>query len=361
MLKKNYSIELFRIICMLFIIMIHLLGHGNGLPSNTSNLYSTGLLIQQICRFAVPGFMMISGYVLYNKQFRLCRFIKIVVQVQFYSLIFYFLSISILRLGFNRSEFIMSLFPVLSRRHWYVTDYVVILFISPFINIISEKLDKITFQYFIVLLLVGMFLVPDVVYYSAWINTGGIEGILYFIVFFIIGSYFGKFKPKFKYSNFYPFVFFAGLLLMNRVVNIISSYNSAIQLGTSFLAALYAISMFSAFLSFKPKCIKLLQILGPSTFGVYLLHDDISFKSIMWDSINVPYLTSKYCNNNAFLYLVLIALICIVIFLISSVIELLRSRMFKILHIDDFLDNLSNNIQNHMHKLLYKDNSNSLI
>ena len=87
--QRQTNIELLRGLAMLMVIIMHALGHG-GILQNIrfgSISYILLWLLSTLCQVAVPCFVLISGYFLVSKKFKLSRLVKLELQVLFYSLL----------------------------------------------------------------------------------------------------------------------------------------------------------------------------------------------------------------------------------------------------------------------------------
>lgn len=89
--QRNSSIELLRIISMLFIVVSHYSIHGN-IKTFGMNFGFNKLLIDttQLGGLGVAVFVMITGYFMYNKEFKISRVINVILTTLFYSLVIYF-------------------------------------------------------------------------------------------------------------------------------------------------------------------------------------------------------------------------------------------------------------------------------
>lgn len=87
------NVELLRIIAMLMVITLHALGHGGILATYDFGTvgYFFFWLIEVTCYGAINVFVLITGYFMVNVQMKLSRIVKFIVQVEFFSLLSFFL------------------------------------------------------------------------------------------------------------------------------------------------------------------------------------------------------------------------------------------------------------------------------
>ena len=149
--KRNSSIELLRIIFMLLIMTIHVYAHGSELIYKW--IYSLGgnintawnLSIFSIGILGVTGFMFISGY--YGIHTKKKGVLHILIITFFYALV---LGIPFDKLNLGGLISIVFGFDM----WWFVSCYVFLMLLAPFIEEGINKLSKRQFQ----LLLAGMFI-----------------------------------------------------------------------------------------------------------------------------------------------------------------------------------------------------------
>lgn len=127
--QRNSTIEILRLIFMYLIVMIHVYGHGTGL--NYDLIYSWGeesstaihLALLALGKVGVTGFMFISGY--YGIRMNKRKWTQLLLITLFYQLLF------------GRELGIRGLFHPYDS-WWYISAYIVICMIAPFIDKFSE-------------------------------------------------------------------------------------------------------------------------------------------------------------------------------------------------------------------------------
>lgn len=95
-LRRNSSIELLRIICMLSILIMHI--YGNLAYNELSEFNKLLVYPINVGNFAVSTFILISGY--YGIKFKGFRFVQLILLTTLYSIIVYFLNNGFI-FGFN--------------------------------------------------------------------------------------------------------------------------------------------------------------------------------------------------------------------------------------------------------------------
>lgn len=143
--SKNIGIEFLRIVAMFMIVVLHINGAG-GLMSACKPLsfkYEMVQLLQALSFCSVNCFALISGYVSMGgrQKLEIDRMIGIYLHALFYSVLF-----TVLFFALGKADWkalIRSFFPVTSENYWYVSAYVGLLLVQPFLN---RYLDHATFK-----------------------------------------------------------------------------------------------------------------------------------------------------------------------------------------------------------------------
>ena len=87
-MKRNYGIDLLRLVLMYMVVLLHVLGAGGVLRAAEplSGQYAGAYLLEALAFCAVNGYGMITGYVSYGKKWRLAGLGQLWLQVLVYAL-----------------------------------------------------------------------------------------------------------------------------------------------------------------------------------------------------------------------------------------------------------------------------------
>ena len=81
--KRNYGIDMLRLVAMFFVVICHVLGHGGVMKNATGYNYSVSSLLQIVAYCAVNCYAIISGY---TDRFKIsCKFWIIPATVLFFN------------------------------------------------------------------------------------------------------------------------------------------------------------------------------------------------------------------------------------------------------------------------------------
>ena len=352
--EKKSSLELMRIISMLFIIFYHIILHSKLTDYSTGGSRFLLVLIEALFVVHVNSFVLLTGYFQSDKQAKLSKVIQVININWFYKL-FCLLGIYILVHYFSLNNNIemtfhqklISILPLDRGENWYVNCYLLIYIFSPFINILINKLDKNKLKKIIVI----MFIVFSII---GTVFTGNIvphyaDGrcMLTFILLYFVGAYLRKypieesrylnaFTDKMKKYIFLLIYFSFGIVItlfrftsiniMNygRLFNEFS--NIFLNLALSFLSPLVIIESISYFLFFKNMNFrsKIINFIAGTTFGIYLLHENIYISFNLYDWLNL----GKHANEGIKM-IGMVIILGLIIFIICMIIEIIRRAIFS--------------------------------
>lgn len=137
--KRNYGIDLLRIISMFYVLVLHTVGQGGILAGaeKGSVQYMLAWFFRVWCFCAVDIFALISGYVGYSpkpKKLNCANYVMLWLQVVFYGA-----AITVFFRLLNpewatKDDLLRSLFPVTNNLYWYLTAYTGLYVLMPLIN-----------------------------------------------------------------------------------------------------------------------------------------------------------------------------------------------------------------------------------
>lgn len=143
--RRNLNLDLLRILCMLMVVCIHSLGWGglieNRLIPGTANYFLCNTLFA-FCLLAVNCFVMISGYYLCTSAFKLKKLVQVWGCAFFYSVSIYFVLIMTGLERFSLKELIKHCMVFTLDRYWFITAYLLMFIVFPFLNCAIRSMDK---------------------------------------------------------------------------------------------------------------------------------------------------------------------------------------------------------------------------
>lgn len=325
---RNSNIELLRIISMFLIVLSHYTVH-NGVHNFELPLGLNRFLLEFSClgNIGVIIFIIITGYFSINSKhpFKLKRAVLLVLQVLFYSVLFYCLFCLLGQTQFSLMGFIKNCLPITFRMYWFVSVYLLLYILAPYINILLNNLSRKQYFRLIVLMLVLFSILPILTTQPFYGNE-----LVQFVMFYMIGGYLGKYKENYfsnrKHSLIVLFCTFGIVALSIIAMDLLGlrwpilAERSDILLRRHSLASiLVAVSIFSLFVTRKQFSSKIVNIVASCTFGVYLVSDNYLVRGILWTTV----LRVQEMVDQPFLGLHMIGSVAIV-FVLSALIEYIR-------------------------------------
>lgn len=305
--KRSGNMDLFRVISMLLIVLIHSIDHSGVLEAAIPGTFSYywvyfGYALSQTC---VNGFVLLSGYFLVTSEFSWKKIWSLWAEAVFYTLVIRMILIAIGEKTFSLTSIIAVFFPIITGRYWFISIYAGMYLLFPFLNIFIRSLkEKELFRLIILLFLL----------FSAWIsihpaivgmNTGRAWGLAWFIVLYFTAAYIRLYyKPNGK-----PFMFFAGAFFLALTLSLAWDLAVILDLGLfitvirnwytydSVPAFLCSLLLMLGFLNIKDSDNRfwtLIKKISPLTLGVYLIHAHSDLQPIIWKISGLKDLLSKW-------------------------------------------------------------------
>lgn len=289
MKKRQSNFELLRIICMFLIVAGHVTWQTK-FSYNELNLLHR-ISIQALWmggELGVWGFTLISAYFLSQSRFKFKSLKKIWGITLFYSISIYLLLVVFRMVPINLKDVIESFLPVLTGNYWYVSAYIGMYILVPYMNLVIKHLDKKTYQKFILLMFFMFSVLPYLKNITVVTNNNSVFNLVYI---YFIGGYLRKYSSDFSRDKmkYYVMFFIGSLLLMLASIfflDIIKQKSWFVFLTTS--SPLEALAGVFLFLIAKNVTISyngVINKIAASTFAVYLIHCQAIFFPILWGKI----------------------------------------------------------------------------
>lgn len=335
---------------MLFIVLYHILVHGKIFEHATGSMSLFLAFVESLILVHVNSFVLVSGYFQCKGKLKLGKAIKINNMTWFYKVVMMLVLIATSLIA--KPDIIIRLhtyLPIDYGTYWFINSYLILYLISPILNKIINSSSKKNLQKVILTLFI-IISVLSTVTRDVFYNTLTGRSLCTFILLYFIGAYIRNYPISDSYfmkpfsNNAKRLIYFSTYLFAaimstfcwlgytylhplgafaNEVGSILSfnhvSYASPIVIIQSIGYFLY----FST-LNFKNKFI---NKVSSSTLAVYLISENIFLREMIYDKIGLTKIT------NITISLILEILIAtIVIFIICTLIEILREKIFRLIY-----------------------------
>ena len=296
---RNSNLELLRIFSMALIIMHHYACH--------STLEITSPVIYHVLiwggKIGVMSFLLITGYFQVNSEFKSRKLFKLVFQVLFYSYIYLLLFYIFDGYSLTSQDKIFSIIPLISKNYWFISIYVFLYILSPFLNKIIKSFSKDTFKHLLILFIIYFFGIKTFIYGNA---IEFFESVLGFIFFYFLGAYIRLYKIDFfeklhKKNIVLAFGIIFFLVFLNvlniRVLSNYFIYNSTFNFFRNYISLISTYQVGSIFTLVSTLCIfhffknlniknnKFINFMASTTFGCYLIHDNTLVRPFLWQNL----------------------------------------------------------------------------
>ena len=335
--KRENNLDFLRILCMIMILILHYLGKGGLLEKENvgSTYFAIYYMIESLAMVSVNCYVLISGYFLVKSDFKIKKFFKLWGEVIFYSITIYLMLLLFGLKEFNIKDLIKSCFPVLTKQYWFVNTYLAMYLLSPFINKLIYTLNRKEYKQ-LLLIIISIFSAMSILPLRCLLDTTGGYGIIWFICLYLIAGYVRIFiqdENIIKHKSKFLIIYFLSAILTtlaililqpisNTIGNKLLKYNMPLVLVESM-----AIFMYFKCINIKNKYInKMIMFMAPLTFGVYLIHEQPVFSTILYKDI----LHTEICYHNTYGILIVLCS-SIIMFLACILIEYIRIKIMSFL------------------------------
>lgn len=329
--NRQSSIELLRIISMVMIVLGHFLYQSGGLNGHTGITQFALVFIGSGARIAVNLFFMIGMWFMVDYPFSFKRVLKLYGTTWMYTSV---ITIIIMLLGIKSISLVTILngfFPFLMGVFWYVTVYIEILLIAPFLQKIfdwnKKKIER---------LLIVLFLLFSILSTIRKFMDNLFCGLCWGIFLYVLIGYYKKYvRQRREYSPMLTLS--AGIFLYTAMTVMkwvfytqegtlfqygykvmeqhLSDYKCLPNFVVSFLIFMSFVNLDTAIGTNKT-----INAIAEATFDVYLLHQFPNFYDYLWHGI---YKSDSWMNSN--LYFLFVALVVISLFFSGFIIMKIRT------------------------------------
>lgn len=357
--SRDTGLDLLRIVCMVMVVCLHTLVWGGLVEGTlvpfTANWY-VGNILQALSLPAVNGFVLISGYFLCTAKFKLKRLTGTWFQALFYSVALCLLVALLPGGNFSVTELIKSGMVMTMDRYWFVTDYLLLYILSPFLNVSIRHMTRRTHFLCCCVLLAVFSVLSNMVYICDFSGVNGGYSFLWFCVLYVLAAYIRLYVPKrVRHQKWVPVVFILCALTICgerffayfitpyifggvRLTSLFYSYNSIVAVPC-------ALALFQTFRGLEIRSAivtKGILAVAPLTFAVYLIHEQDNLRPLLWGWLDPGAL---YASPWMLPYV----LLCVIgIFTACCLIEWVRRWLFKACRISALLDRISDQLPRHV-------------
>lgn len=297
--KRLNNFEALRILAMFMVIVLHYLDKGRLLTSPADHFTAVSYVAWMVEAFAIVAvnvYVLITGYFMCESSMKPKRLIHIVCQVLWYTLLIplVLVILGVVEFGsFDTYDWLRFVFPVHMKHYWFVTAYVVLMLLVPFLNAGIRHMSQKQLAFSTALLTIYQ-TVPKSVLPVKFTDDEAGNHVLWMVCLYLIAAYIRKYGIPFfsslkKSLAFYVvsvLSIFGSLLVMRVVYFKLDAFGESLNFGYHYnhIFCLFAsVSLFYVFKHWEFKDCVVSRLLGkaaPYTFGVYLIHEHILVRDL---------------------------------------------------------------------------------
>lgn len=354
------NLELLRCVAMMMVVVLHYLGKG-GLLGELTEVQLGGMgtaawLLESFCIVAVNVYMFLSGYFLCMSGFKISRLIQLWLQVWVYSVVFGLAGAAAGWLGetaFDTHYLLTLLFPVTMEHYWFMTAYVFLYLLLPFVGMAVRKMTKQQLQVSLGLLLLVFCLWKSILPARLETDAQGYDCLWYLCVF-VAGAYLRRFGTGFLEKRGRSLALygggcllvFGGTMALRQVFLHTGSLERMLKMCLEYnhlLPFVAAVGLFGIFykMQLKGRAAAVVNRVAPHALGVYLLHENLGLRYAWQKWFGSETLISRYASGGSqgleTLGAVGSLLLCTVlaaagVFVCGVLVDMVRKGIFDLLH-----------------------------
>lgn len=328
--QRNSAVELLRIICILMVIAGHYYAHGiaYAMAPFVPETYSLRILALQLISFgadiANDIFIIITGYYMVHSVMKGSRILKLIGEMLFYAwgiaLLFHVTGLE----TFHAESLKAALLPFWSGENWFVTCYILLCLLIPFLNPFIKTLERKSYAKLLIILFIIRFIAPLFDTRTFWSTSHGLEQ---FILLYFIGAYIRLhgFQTKFlqnKWSWRVLLILLVGLwgaVSMGTAFMGMHTQNASLLADVTKYYPLFSIlispTLLIVVLGLKPFYSKFINLISGSVLAVYLIHDNPLVRNYIWWTVSPN--INQIGTNQIFLHMakkvLIVFIICVLI------------------------------------------------
>ena len=402
--RKNAGIELLRIVSILFVVTLHVLGQGGIFGAAGADPHSANNVVAvtfEMASFgAVTLFALVSGYVALRSKWATKKWLRLWAMVAFWGLVMTFLvDKTVLLEGFNTflkgiipgtredfeaytvagNEYVNALLPIFTKQYWYFNMYTLLFLLMPLLNaaIAATSKRKLALICAAAVFGVSLYSAATVFYNQGFtarfdidrdtFGMGGGYNAMWLVLMYLVGACVRRyhdegFKPK-KWLCLLGYLLCVGASvgwwflfsdfidndpqhfdLLNLRRGIAMSYTSPlVVIGSVCLLCLFMQLDFS-----NKRARRFVFTLSGSSFAVYIIHTQL----VVWQYFMKGRFADVAAEPTGWMILELLVAV-VTIYLVCTVLELLRKTLFEVTRLDKGIDRLGDAVDRGLKRLAY--------
>lgn len=301
--ERNMGVELFRIVSMLLVILLHVMGHGGvrAYSEHLSDNYQVAWFLETIGYCSVNCYAIISGFANVKTKFKFRRFIHLwletVVLILGITAVAHFFIPSV---QVEKDWWLSAIFPLARRELWYLCAY---FFMFPLIPLLNKGLLSLSRkQHIAIILWLQVPTIFKLIVHKDNYGLGGGYSTIWLICLYVIGAYFRIYgAPKWaKWPVTLSAFFFSAFIAWYKMIYAEKQFEKGLleesatlyqyrddlisYVSPCMVIMSVALLLFFMQIKIKGKPIKVIVAnLAKATWGIFVLH--VCSAGWYWDEL----------------------------------------------------------------------------
>ncbi|WP_301711306.1 acyltransferase family protein [Oenococcus sicerae] len=337
---RDSKFEAVRIVAILMIILSHFSLYAQSWRLKSS-LSVFGLIGTKIFlpfgAIGVALFVLITSYFEsgrnYSYQKSISKFIRIWVETVFYTSTIFFLYLVFDRSQIGLKVLLKSFFPFSTAEYWFVTAFMMLVLLLPFINAMIANISQ---KKFIILILISLFFC-DVLPIIRTTTASSTVGLGEIITTYLLGAFIKKYDFKIKkILAILVCLFSLVLIYLSEVgISLFLGQQHGGNITSGILPLFVAVSIFLLVRDLKARKSLFINFVASTVFAAYLITENELVREFLWHSLALKKISNVWMAD-----LLGGILIFFGIFVFVFVVDIIRQSIFKYTRLDDLIDDL---------------------
>lgn len=322
---RNSSVEFLRLFSLLSITLCHIMGIGDELMGFNRYVVVAGNSFFN-AGTGVICFMLITGY--YGLKLSAVKFNKTYSII--YSCAMAHLAYTLIIKEPSFAVTVHSLIPVSSSKWWYASCYIFTLLLSPFLNMIIERLSKKEFTCLISVSIFLFYVIPTFLYFDIMNDRG--KGLVSMIIVYFIGAYLRKYPVKISNKKLFAALFILlTIMLAGNIAGAIVLDEACWPFSRDCTVTTLAVAVTEFLISLNFNyTLKALNFVSSKTFYMFLLANVTQRHYIPIDGYSNSLLFFPICAANALITVALAFVISLVLQFAAKLIQIILEAAEKL-------------------------------
>ena len=346
--KRIVGLDILRILSMCGIVGLHMINQGGVIDNIApdSMRYPFVLSLLTIFYLSVNTFGILSGYLSIEKKKQKYQRIIELLSILFFYILIHAAVFYAFNIGGIRQEGIgtlaTSLFPFAAGRYWYITSYVLLFFVMPFLNKLANSLTKQQYARLLATLFVFMSIIPNLFLKTDFFNINNGYSPFWLMFLYLLGGYAKLYPFKKKQAIRGLLIGVIAAFVSNYIVRLLSyKLIGEVKLGglmidyVSPLNVLASMSLVVLFSELKGRGNKIITWFSTAAFSVYIMHGNLFFVYILKDCL-------KWSNDiNVALQILVIVGYIAAIYIVATFLDQIRVLLFKGVRVERLFEKMA--------------------